>query len=791
MTDENPPPVFPTMETMKLARRWLLSNPSKQPFYIDGRPRSGTLDSPEDILRLSTFDHAVAAHAKKGTGWNLGFALGPDGTGNVWQGIDLDKVATNRLSDLANNLPGYVEVSVGGEGAHAVGYGRPFATLGSNGTGVEAYSNARYFIVTNRPVRDGGLTCLANYVEIQLAPRHVSARVSGAAAPATFIAPHIVSALRSALNHLRSDDRDLWITIGLALKELGEVGRGLWLDWSQMSEKFDPRDAARVWDSVKPHSTGYQAVFAEAQRRGWINPDSNAARLLASSDGQQQMRDSGSDWPDPKPLPAGLLPVPEFDLALLPHIFGPWVADIAERMQVPGEFVAVPAMVAAGATIGNRLGIRPLQHDDWHVVPNVWGFITGRPGAMKSPAVGQALAPLDAMQARAREEYGEAMKAWEAGAMERELRADAAKSAARRELKNNPNASLSNLDTIEPEAPILRRYVANDTTYQALGELLIQNPRGLLVHRDELVSLLRALDRDDASEARGFYLTGADGVAAYTFDRIMRGKNIHVPTVTLAMLGSAQPGTIRDYASAAIRGGRGDDGLIQRFGMLVWPDQSGDWRQHDRQPSVEARMAARDAFERLDKLSPRDIGAECDRFDVDGRRPFLHFDGEAQELFSDWRQGYERRLRSGERHPALESHIAKYRKLIPSLALIHHLVEGRKGSVGKAALLSALAWGEFLEAHAERFYAAASNGAADGAATILRHIRRGALGERFTAREVHRRDWANLTERERVGEALDMLEDHGFIRSVETPEGQRKQGRPSSLYIVNPKGLRR
>ncbi len=789
MTQDNSQPVFPTMEAMKLARRWLLSNASKVPFYVDGGPRSGTLDSSEDESRLGTFDQAVAACALKGNGWNLGFALGADGTGNVWQGIDLDKIEKMCLSDLANNLPGYVELSIGGEGAHAMGYGRPFATLGSNGNGVEAYSSRRYFLITNRPIRDGGITCLADYVEKQLAPRHGTARASGMAnaAPPTRVSPETITDLRSALTYLRSDDRDLWIKMGMALKELNEDGRGLWLDWSQTSEKFDPLAAARSWDSFRPHSTGYQAVFAEAQRQGWLNPIGNAARTPVLADGRET-RDPNENWPDPTPLPIGLLPVPVFDRELLPHAVGRWVADIAERMQVPGEFVAVPAMVAAGATIGNRLGIRPMRYDDWRVVPNVWGCIIGRPGTMKSPAVGQALAPLEAIQARAREEYGAAMKAWEAGAIERELRADAVKAAARTALKNNPNASLSNLDANQPEAPTLRRHIANDTSYQALGELLIENQRGLLVHRDELVSLLRALDRDDASEARGFYLTGADGVAAYTFDRIVRGKNIHIPTVTISMLGSAQPGTIRDYASAAIRGGRSDDGLIQRFGMLVWPDQQSAWRQNDRWPDGEARTAARDAFERLNRLAPLDIGASCDRLDLEGRHPFLNFDEEAQVLFSDWRQGYEVRLRSGDRHPALESHVAKYRKLIPSLALIHHLVDGGTGPVRKAALLSALAWSEFLEAHAERFYTAASNSVADGAATILRHIRRGALSERFSAREVHRREWTNLADRERVGNALDMLSEHGFVREIEAPTSVRG-GRPTTHYLVNPKAL--
>lgn len=85
--------------------------------------------------------------------------------------------------------------------------------------------------------------------------------------------------LRSALTAMRADDRDLWVRMGHALKELGEQGRGLWLEWSQTSDKYDAADAARVWESFRADRTGYQAVFAEAQRQGWTNPGRGVATI--------------------------------------------------------------------------------------------------------------------------------------------------------------------------------------------------------------------------------------------------------------------------------------------------------------------------------------------------------------------------------------------------------------------------------------------------------------------------------------------------------------------------------
>ena len=49
MIDETPPIPLPTFELMKRANRWLLANPSKVPLYISGHPRSGKLDSPEEL----------------------------------------------------------------------------------------------------------------------------------------------------------------------------------------------------------------------------------------------------------------------------------------------------------------------------------------------------------------------------------------------------------------------------------------------------------------------------------------------------------------------------------------------------------------------------------------------------------------------------------------------------------------------------------------------------------------------------------------------------------------------
>lgn len=93
--------------------------------------------------------------------------------------------------------------------------------------------------------------------------------------------------------------------------------------------------------------------------------------------------DPDSVWPDPSPLPAALLPVDSFMDEMLPTDLRRWIVDIAERMNVPIDFVAVPAMIAAASLIGRRIGIRPQVHTDWTEAANLWGAITGPPRDLK------------------------------------------------------------------------------------------------------------------------------------------------------------------------------------------------------------------------------------------------------------------------------------------------------------------------------------------------------------------------------------------------------------------------
>lgn len=480
-------------------------------------------------------------------------------------------------------------------------------------------------------------------------------------------------------------------------------------------------------------------------------------------------------------LPIALPPVAPFAEELLPVALRPWISDIAQRMQCPPDYPAVASIIALASVVGRQMAIRPKARDDWTVVANLWGAVIGRPALLKTPAIAEPLRMVAALEALARQDHEQAAKDFEADVLVREALTKDAKARIARAVKEE-NIGLAQAIAAEsldsPEAPARRRFLTQDSTVEKLGELLRDNPRGILIFRDELVGFLKVLDQEGREGSRAFYLEAWNGNGAFTFDRIGRGT-VEIPAACVSIIGAIQPGPLRDYLSAAVAGGAGDDGLLQRFQLAVWPDPSREWVNIDQWPDTAARQAARAVFTRLDSLDPLAIGARQEEGDP---VPWLRFDPEAQDAFNGWRQELEYRLRDNDLHPALESHLAKFRSLVPSLALLCHLADHPEGgAVDAPSLLRALTWGEYLETHARRVYSPALT--PEFFSAIELHRRLPSLPEPFTAKEVYKNHWRSLDIRG-TKDAIQVLLDFGHIREEET-EGP-PIGRPTTRYEVHP-----
>ena len=485
------------------------------------------------------------------------------------------------------------------------------------------------------------------------------------------------------------------------------------------------------------------------------------------------------EWPEPLPIQSELPPVDSFSLELLPASFRPLVADIADRMQVPLDYPAVVMVLTLAGAVNRRATIQPKANDSsWVVVPNLWGGLIAPPGFMKSPVIQAATRPLNQKQTEWRKRYEDELREHALALEEWELKRSAWRDLSKQALKKGNPALDRPPDA--PPAPVLGRLVVNDATFEALHQTMSENPAGILVIRDELTGWWNQLDRAGREGERAFCLSAWNGDTSHTVDRITRGT-VHVEACCMSMLGGIQPGRLRSYLADALIDGPSNDGLIQRFQVLVWPDPPLDWKYIDREPDAEAERTAGVIFKTLTELDPMN--------------PLrFRFSREAQELFIAWLTELEEKLRGKDLHPTLVSHLSKYRKLMPALALLFELADRvAAGSLEASDLSVSLDHTKqaaelclYLESHANRIYSCVTTPQLRAAQVLAQKIQERKVGASgyFTCREVYVRGWSGLDSPEAAKSAAQVLLDAYWISEVSFDS---KPGRPSNRFQVNPR----
>jgi hypothetical protein len=473
-------------------------------------------------------------------------------------------------------------------------------------------------------------------------------------------------------------------------------------------------------------------------------------------------------WPEPEPLGSELPPVPAFDSALLPDELRPWCIDIADRMQVPLDFPAAAAIGALGAACMRRVMIQPKRLDTgWIVVPVIWGGLIGEPGTKKTPTLSEIYKPLHRIQTAWKIAFENAAAEAEIASEKRELRMQAY----REQFKSH--AKGKGTEPARPETPAeaepRRQWlIASDVTYEALSEMLASNSAGVSILRDELPAWLQAFERQGRESDRAFFLECWAGHNPFSSARIARGVT-DVAHCAVGIFGGIQPNRLRSYLHDVQQ----DDGLFQRFQLLVWPDYPQDDGYVDTVPDALAQRRATAVFERIAAM--------------DAETPLiLRFAPDAQELFSAWLPALDIRVSNDDLPPMFRAHLAKYRSLMPALSLLLSLADGCLESVSLHHAQMAAAWCEFFEKHAKRVYAAQVSPEMAAAQTLSRKLKAGwqMMEGSFTLRNVYRPQWSGLTSPDEARAALNVLCEYHWMRKVQKPD---ETGRPSEIYRINPR----
>ncbi|MFN7021511.1 MAG: DUF3987 domain-containing protein [Phycisphaerales bacterium] len=523
---------------------------------------------------------------------------------------------------------------------------------------------------------------------------------------------------------------------------------------------------------------GDMADLVEHRRGGGGDVDGGAIRaeVEALADKTAPYADTvtpdapgGGAVPTFTPFPADVLPEP---------IRG-FVTEAAKAIGCDASYIALPLLSGLASAIGNTHRIALKR--GWTEPAIVWTAIVGESGTMKTPAFKLAMKAIRKAQADAFKEHDAARAEWEAQHLRYEAELTGWK---RQAAKGHGDAG----DPPEkPAPPIARRYIVSDTTTEALAPILLGNPRGVLLARDELAGWLGSFDRyakaGKAGADSAHWLSMHNG-EAMTIDRKTGiPPTIHVPSASVSITGGIQPGIL----SRALGQEHHESGMAARVLYAMPPRKAKRWTEADVNADTEAAVAA--VFDRLfsltmepDPESPLmadghgpDMRPRLVRLADDGKRAWVTFYNEhateQAELSGDLSAAWSK----------LEGYAAR-------LALVVHLTRWAAGDatlrdgsrVDEGSIAAGVVLARWFGDEARRVYAILSESDDDREARrLVEWIER--KGGTVTVRDLTRGPCEYRGDPERAAKALGELVAAGVGR-WEVDDHGPKGGRPADRF---------
>ncbi|MGF1552363.1 MAG: DUF3987 domain-containing protein [Paracoccaceae bacterium] len=446
-----------------------------------------------------------------------------------------------------------------------------------------------------------------------------------------------------------------------------------------------------------------------------------------------------------------------------------WIAEAAEAKGAPPDFVAGGLLAAAASRIGNARWPSPWK--GWAEPPHLWVMAIGAPSSSKTPGLSPAMDAVRVLQRTVGREHAREHDAWKARAELAKPVRSAWEGEVRKAAKRGEDAP-EKPDAADPGSePVLERLFIGDATIEAAGARAAEQPRGLLMFRDELAGMLANLSRYANGGSDGpFWLEAWNG-KSYPVDR-KGGPPLMVERLAIGILGGIQPDRLSELLLRAA-----DDGMLARF-LPVFPA-----RQRPRRPIAGYdEMLPEQAFRALGRLAM----PEGD----DGPRPWIvPFSEAAADRFAAFRD-HVAEIEDGEAGLLL-SFIGKCPGFVVRLSLVlafldwsldegpepqaierEHVERAVRFVQGYALPMARRAYTEVAAPREER-----------GAQALARLIVEKGWSE-FTSRDVARAKRQGLRAAAEITPALDVLVQAGVV-AAKPPE--RTGGRPRLVYLVNPK----
>lgn len=339
---------------------------------------------------------------------------------------------------------------------------------------------------------------------------------------------------------------------------------------------------------------------------------------------------------------------PNFNRDWLPPGVANYAWDQAAIIGMPPEMLAMGCLGTISAAMSDNFKVKVKRNENWFERSRLWIMVIAEPGSKKSLAIDRPMTPLHRIQA-------DLSHAWQKNAADYEqasrVYAEMNRAAVKRKAKGEGHEELPEA----PKKPANRVVMINNTTTEKLGELMLDNPRGIHWYSDELCVWFGQHDayaRGSGGVDRGMALTAYDG-KPYRFDRVGRGTTI-IPNFSYSLIGTTQP----DKIKATVKG-MSDDGLLQRFITVEMPHETlyGD---STRLPDASFALVWDSAIEMIWSWGRDDRGGT------------IHLSDEAEKIRDEFSRWITRVAGSAALPSAMRGHISKWEGMFPRLMLCYH-----------------------------------------------------------------------------------------------------------------------
>jgi len=278
------------------------------------------------------------------------------------------------------------------------------------------------------------------------------------------------------------------------------------------------------------------------------------------------------------PPPVSVQQFQRFPIEALPEPTRNFVVAGSKAIGCDPCYVALPQLIVLASAIGNTRRLR--LKSSWSAPPILWGAIVGDSGTAKSPAFALVMRPVQQYQQKAIKRYANAVKSYEVEL----VRYEKALSQWKRD------GDSSDAPPENPVAPQPERFIVSDTTVEAIVPVLLANPRGVLMSRDELSGFFGSLDRYAGGKGgadAAFWMETYFGACVVVDRKTGPMRTISVPSASVCLCGGIQPGVLRRALGVEHR----ESGLAARLLLCCPPRKAKRWTDAEVAPETEAEFA--------------------------------------------------------------------------------------------------------------------------------------------------------------------------------------------------------